>query len=218
MSTPSLFRNLGFKVVALSVLSVLVGPGCDSPVRPTIEITEPATSQVDVASILRRMSAAGADANRIWGDLSPQAQNAVRDALKTTSVSDSVESGPATASTDGPLAALTTCKSKKISRVGANVFGMKLWAYYQKVDWCYSSGKIVSKFWTRWGEVYAPFWAFNGHIAKTQSGGVGSSSYRVWTQGSFALCMPHVLCTQNRVPWLDLKVLATGSYSYSVGG
>lgn len=101
----------------------------------------------------------------------------------------------------------TYCRWARVERYYTNALGMKLFSYFQK-----------SKSRTRWGEVYAPFWEFKGHIGSSTSGGVGSWSYRAWTQGSFALCAPYVLCAQYKYPWIDMTVYANGGWTWSSGG
>ena len=110
-------------------------------------------------------------------------------------------------------AAAATCKSKKAGLQQQNALGGALWRYYEQIDWCYSSGKITQKTVTRWPEVVYPFWEFKGHTGLTQSGGVGSTSFRSWTQGSFALCLPQVLCAQFKYPVVDITVRGDGTSS-----
>jgi hypothetical protein len=206
--------------VVLSVLGLLVATGCDSPVRPSSDTQNPnrQVSQQEVRSILAKLSTEAKGAGQVWRSLSPEAQKAVVEALKVASVETSVRTSPETVSANQPSAALTTCKGVQISHIGKNLLGMRIWGYFSKIDFCYANGKIASKTWTKWGEVYYIYWAWKGNIGTSTSGGVGSTSYRGWTQGSFAYCVPYALCAQNKYPWLDLTVYGTGSYTYNGGG
>lgn len=98
---------------------------------------------------------------------------------------------------------------------GRNTYGQQLWRYIQQIDWCYNGSRITDLFRRRWGEVSMSFWEYHGHIGNFESGGVGSWSYRAWTQGKFSLCFPVVGCFQHRYPWIDQTVRANGTASWS---
>jgi len=118
------------------------------------------------------------------------------------------------ASTDVFVAA---CKWAQVERYGTNIFGMKLWSYFQKIDWCYNGSTITSKTRTRWGETHFPGWSWKGHIGNSTSGGVGSTYFRAWTQGHFCL-VEYFSCVQNAYPWIDMTVRGNGTWSWSAGG
>jgi len=116
------------------------------------------------------------------------------------------------------LLAAAGCKSVTRSRRAYNVFGQVLWSYYQKIDWCFSGTKITSKTRVRWGEMpWYSLWQYKGHIGSTQSGGVGSWSYRAWTQGEFTFSLVGYP-VQYAYPWVDMTVYGNGTSKGSAGG
>ena len=114
-------------------------------------------------------------------------------------------------------AAAAACWWAQAWRRGSNIFGMTLWTYYQRIEWCASGGKITSVTRIRWGEVSMPGWSFKGHTSSTTSGGKGSYSYRARTHGHFCL-VQYFSCIQNAYPWIDMTVRANGTWSWSAGG
>jgi hypothetical protein len=223
-SHPSEPSSLPSKVGSSPSSEAVVSQSPEARTQQAPEVEQPTA---DVASIWARLSNARNNPDREWRALSHETQAEVLKSLEVADIKELVETGPDVpskntgASGTAPAAtvmATGTCKVTQSELEARNVLGMRLWSYFEKINWCYSSGKISSKSRTRWAEVYAPFWAFKGHIGSTESGGVGSSSYRAWTQGSFALCAPYVLCAQNRYPWIELTVFATGTASARKGG
>lgn len=133
-----------------------------------------------------------------------------------TSLQEGVAGQPASrASVDA--AAAVSCKWAQVERYGKNLLGMKLWSYFQKIDWCYNGSTITSRTRTRWGETHFPGWSWKGHIGSSTSGGVGSTFYRAWTQGHFCL-VEYFSCVQNAYPWIDMTVRGNGTWSYTAGG
>lgn len=103
------------------------------------------------------------------------------------------------------------------SRWASNIFGQRLFTYYQRLDWCGSNGRIYSPSRTRWPNVSFPGWEFKGHIGTSSRGGSGYSYWRAFTQGSFCLAQ-YFGCVQNKYPWIDMTVTAYGRVSGSTGG
>ena len=104
-----------------------------------------------------------------------------------------------------------TCRTKTIRYLAENFLHVDLWAYFQKVKWCYKGGNITSgQRINRWGEVYFPGWEYKGHTGSAISGGKGKNYYRAWTQGKFQLCLTS--CILTRLPWVEQTGWATGSY------
>ncbi len=101
---------------------------------------------------------------------------------------------------------------------GRNALGVVLGRYVQRIEWCYNGMWITSTTRLRWAEVYVPLWEFRGHIGNYESGGVGFSSYRAWTQGQFSLCIAQLGCLQHVYPWIDTTVFADGYSRTSWGG
>lgn len=116
------------------------------------------------------------------------------------------------------IAAASGCKSYTLGVYITNDFGQNLGRYAQKIDWCYNGSTITSKTRTRWGEVYSPPLQFNGNIDNSESGGVGQTYYRAWTQGEFCMWLPGAGCVTWVYPWVEQYVYGTGTYSGSTGG
>ena len=104
-----------------------------------------------------------------------------------------------------------------VQRYGKNIFGSKLWAYFQRLDWCGDGYYIYWHARYRWGEVYFPGWSFEGHIGNNTSGGNGYHSWTAWTQGHFCLAK-YFSCVQNAYPWISMTVYGGGGYTWSAGG
>lgn len=66
-----------------------------------------------------------------------------------------------------------------------DAFGLGLFAYKQKIDWCYDGTNLIQVIRSRWGEVYRSHYYFDGHVGDSESGGLGQSSYFAMTQGKF---------------------------------
>lgn len=96
--------------------------------------------------------------------------------------------------------------------------GIKLWGYYQRIDWCYNGTKVTSVTRNRWVSVYAPFWSFTKHVGNVVQGGANQSYYRAFTQGEFKFCVGGDLgCAQYIYPWIDMTVRGNGTYSSTAG-
>lgn len=77
---------------------------------------------------------------------------------------------------------------------------------------------MTSKSRTRWGEVHAPLWQWK-HVGSSESGGVGQTYYKAWTQGEFKFCLGgDIGCIQYVYPWLEQKGYGNGLYEDSWGG
>lgn len=170
-----------------------------------------------VANIINKLGEAGSDAPNLWKALPVDIQDSVMQSLKAvrienkTTISEEVQ--PSTNK------AASTVRSKSVENKSClkNGFGANLGCYFNKVDWKYDGSKVTYKFMTRRAEVYYPLWEFRGHIGNTESGGVGSKSYRAYTQGSFAFCAVYVACVQFKYPWVDTTVYGSGTYSLKYG-
>ena len=118
------------------------------------------------------------------------------------------------------LAGGSGCPSVTVELVGENIFGLDLWKYWQRVDWC-SSGDVITSvpFTHAWGSAQAPFWSYHGVFGTSLSGGVGYDYYEAWRQAKFKLCIgPWGLgCVQEATPWIDVTVYDGSSWEYSAG-
>jgi len=147
------------------------------------------------------------NAEKIFENLPPDVQQDVIELLKVKTIVAKIEK-PKRLSTLS-----TNSNSAVIVFEGKNVTGMTLFKYTQRIDWCYDGSKITSKFRTRYGTVYMPFWKFNDHIGNQEQGGEGHRSYRAWTQGEFSLCLGgNIGCIQHVYPWIDMTVYGNGDW------
>jgi len=110
------------------------------------------------------------------------------------------------------------CWTWKWERDAYNAFGIRLWAYFQEIDWC-DDGITMTRDpqLINYGSTYLPFWSWV-HVGDHAWGGAGQGTFRSWTQADFSLClMPNVGCIQNTYPWLDMTARANGTGTGSVG-
>jgi hypothetical protein len=149
--------------------------------------------------------AAADDPYAAFAVLPERDQLAVKDYLTVTSYVDSVSSPTPGAVGGDVVIAASGCWTWTWQRDGHNNFGVLLWSYFQRINWCGNGSVITSTPQrTRWGEVYVFFWSWR-HIGNQTWGGLNQASYRAWTQGEFKFClMPDVGCVQYSYPWLDI--------------
>ena len=110
------------------------------------------------------------------------------------------------------------CWTWKWERDAYNLFGLKLWAYVQEIDWCDDGYSIIRDPQVlNYGSTYFPFWSWV-HAGDHTWGGLGQAAFRSWSQANFSLCLtPNVGCIQNTYPWLDMTAHANGTGTGSVG-
>ena len=101
---------------------------------------------------------------------------------------------------------------------GKSLGGYVVFRYFQDMGWCSNGSTITSITWkNRHAETDFLGWNFSQVPTDwPTSGGVGSSSWRLYTQGTFSFCLP--ACIQWRYPWLDMTAHANGTGTGSVGG
>jgi hypothetical protein len=116
------------------------------------------------------------------------------------------------------LASGAGCWTWRWERDAYNLFGLKLWAYIQEIDWCDDGLTMVGPpQLLNYGTVAFPFWTWT-HAADHVWGGAGQTSFRSWTQADFSLCLtPNLGCIQNTYPWLDMTAHANGTAGGSIG-
>lgn len=199
-------KSVGVFVLLALLLSIGVGAAME---QESPDWSDPAV----VDALIEQLATAGDNADELWAELSPEAQAAVLKYLKVERVVAKVTPGDIT------LLKERGCKEFEVEVYGYNIFGNKLWCYFQKIEWCYDGSEITSKTRLRWGEVHFPFWQFAGHIGNSEQGGVGEWSYRAWTQGEFKLCLGgDIGCIQYYYPWIDMTVYGNGGYDYDCSG
>ncbi len=109
------------------------------------------------------------------------------------------------------------CRSVVSRYVKENVFGYNLWAYHQRLDWCWKNGRITSANprctgTTPLGPWYL-WWDWKGHIGCWYGGGVGQSFVMRKRQGKWQYCPPKVGCIQTVLPIVWVRGNANGSYT-----
>ncbi len=196
--------QLGAMLAAVLMVGIVFVPAVSA--AGTSNLSDPAT----VKALIDKLSNEGNNASKAFEKLSPQEQAAVVEALKVKEIKINT-------SEEGVSVATITCNSPRVELDGYGAIG-KVWAYFQQIDRCYDGSKLTEVTRTRWGEVYYPFWTFAGHIGNTESGGVGQSSYRAWTQGQFKYCISSYGCIQEKDPWIDQIVYGNGNYWWNYGG
>jgi hypothetical protein len=110
------------------------------------------------------------------------------------------------------------CWTWKWERDAYNLIGLKLWAYYQEIDWC-DDGLVIlgSPQVLSYGATWFPFWTWI-HAGDRAWGGSGQATFRAWTQADFSLCLtPNIGCIQSTYPWLDMTAHANGTGTGSAG-
>jgi hypothetical protein len=110
------------------------------------------------------------------------------------------------------------CRSVWAGRYRKSTAGITVWRYRQMIDWCWNTAhtRITSTYRERWGRTYVPLWHFDGHVGSSTGGGVGSASYRAFTQGRFEFCFAQIGgCVVSRTPWIRMTVHASGAWSYT---
>jgi hypothetical protein len=110
------------------------------------------------------------------------------------------------------------CQAWRFERYGKSAVGIKLWSYYLNVHWCYRRGRITEASADAYPETHVPLWSFNKQLAFRQRGGKRKSSYRVFAQGQFQLCITKLGCIQDRDPWINVTARGNGTHDYDTGG
>lgn len=194
-------------VLALLVLALSVAQGVARADEP--DYSNPAVVRV----LVQDLANLGSDAPSRWITLSPRARAAVLNAL-TPSAFRQVSTG----SQRGVLPEATTgCAWRQVGYEMYSAVGIKLWGYYQRIDWCFNGTVVTSKTRNRSVSVFAPFWSFTRHIGNLEQGGVNQSYYRAWTQGEFKFCVSDQGCIQYVYPWIDQTVRGNGTASGNAG-
>ncbi len=199
-----MLRKVGVGLLVLVMLGSAV-----MPAMATKALTDTLKSSEKAKIVLELMMHDKKNAEKIFENLPPETQREVIELLKVKSI---------VVKTDKNYYLMfsllsTGSKSATITVEGKNAIGMTLWKYVQRIDWSFDGSKITSKFRTRSGTVYMPFWKFDGHIGNQESGGVGQWSYRAWTQGEFSLCLGgNIGCIQHAYPWIDMTVYGNGGW------
>ncbi|MBI4672820.1 MAG: hypothetical protein HY741_14270 [Chloroflexi bacterium] len=194
-------------VLALFALAVGAAPRVARADEP--DYSNPAVVKALVADLAK----SGNNAALRWSTLSPQGKLAVQNALtgvKLVRVEDGSNAHNVPEST-------TSCAWRQVGYEMYSAVGIKLWGYYQRIDWCYNGTVVTSKTRNRSVSVIAPFWSFTKHTGNLEQGGVNQSYYRAWTQGEFKFCVSSQGCIQYVYPWIDQTVRGNGTATGKAG-
>lgn len=173
------------------------------------------------AARLTEIVARASDQYAAFAALAPSEQKAVLDYTAVASVTTQRSpvirvSGP---TSSGVNAAAVSCWTWTWGRDGRNLFGVLLWTFKQRIDWCGDGTKITNIPWRQvTATVNYPWWSYNGLVGDFTAGGQGFESYRSFVQGSFSYRPPNPLSNQDRLPWLDMTAHADGRGTGSGGG
>jgi hypothetical protein len=110
------------------------------------------------------------------------------------------------------------CRDATVERWGKSAAGIKLWSWYLDVNWCYRRGRITSASADPRPDTHVPLWSFDKQLAFRKTGGKRQSSFRVFAQGQFQLCITKLGCIQDAQPWIRVTTRGDGSWNYNAGG
>ncbi len=206
-------KSKGMQLGAMLAAMLLVGMAFVPAVSAKADdgkqnLSDPAV----VKALVDKLDKEGDKASKSFAKLSPEEQAAVIEYLKVKQITVN------TSMNQGDASISSTCNSPRVVVSGLNGVGNKVWDYWQQIDRCYDGSILTEVTRTKGGLVYGLFWQFDGHTGDTQSGGVGQSSYRAWTQGRFRLCITDLGCIEEDDPWIDMIVYGNGNFWYNYGG
>ncbi|MHC0433506.1 hypothetical protein ACX6XY_25555 [Streptomyces sp. O3] len=94
------------------------------------------------------------------------------------------------------------CWEHTVEKWGKNVFGKKMWRYYQRIGWC-EDGKWITATpkADAWGSTHWVGWTYTGRDTIQKAYGVGWNIWEVSSQGHFCyLDVDNVGCAQTQDP------------------
>jgi hypothetical protein len=210
-----LAAGLGLLGLVQPVMATTQAPALASPVA--------ASAVATAARLVADLAARPQPATR-FGHLAPADQRAVMRYLSVASTATtkklSSRGAPRGLRAMKPavVAPGAGCWAWKWERDAYNAFGIRLWAYFQEIDWC-DDGITLTRDpqLLNYGSTYLPFWSWV-HVGDRTWGGAGQATFRSWSQADFSLCLtPNVGCIQNTYPWLDMTARANGTGTGSIG-
>ena len=117
-----------------------------------------------------------------------------------------------------------SCRTVSAVRYGNSIAGFNLYRYHESVAWCWSGGVIRSIHRSRWPEINAALWQFDGHIDtncnqnEDCSGRGGLSATTVWTVGQFHVCGVYGWLCVYKYPRVSISVNGWGGWSHDTSG
>lgn len=182
-----------------------------------------AKEPIDAAALADQLNVSKNPA-KAYRALTAEEQSAVDNFLAVVSFEEATTSGAVVSASSRPkvdgIVALAATRCWTITKTlnAKNFFGMTMWAYKVRIDWCGDGAKITDVLRkTRWGEVYHAYWSWS-HIDLSTSGGAGKTWYSYFTQAEFRYCPVGQGCVNHRYPYIDMTVKPNGVVTGSMGG
>ena len=182
-----------------------------------------ADEPVDAAALAERLNSSKNTA-KAWQALSAEEQAAVNDYLAVATFTEEDSGVTPVASRSGAkidgmvMLAATNCWTFTKTLNAKNFFGMTMWAYKLRIDWCGNGSTVTDVLRTqRTGHVYHAYWSWN-HIDSATSGGRGKTWYWYFTQAEFRYCPVGQGCINHRYPYVEMTVRPNGTLSGAMGG
>jgi hypothetical protein len=142
--------------------------------------------------------------------------------------------GITNATDDGALSLTTPaydsgqwCRVATAYRRRRNLFGVRIYTYYERLSWCWSGGIIRYAYRDRWGTVGSvPLWSWDGNVATNctyehcNNRGVGTTNAQVWTEGQFHACLGAlgINYCQYKYPQITIYYNGSGVATASTSG
>lgn len=98
---------------------------------------------------------------------------------------------------------------------GKNVFGMTLWSFHCQMYWAWDTTKITTVLPSTWGQIFAPFWYYDGVVSNTQYF-INPTSFYKRVVGQFHLGLEGTP-VQYAYPWHSITVYAGGQWDNKMG-
>lgn len=153
----------------------------------------------------------------IWAALPPTAKSVFKPA-RSTMGPNVFEPNVGTTLLPSSLAApKAACGAFTITVKEENTLGAPLWAYHQRLGYCFDGEDVISLERKRWGEATFPGWTFEGHVASAKSGHAPAPTIERYTKGRFSFGVPPYVFLEYQHPWIDMTVNGDGSTSSDTG-
>ncbi len=205
-------RRIGtFAAAALLILAVVV----------PADAVGPSVSAFGDAARLTDLIARASDQRAAFSRLTPREQQSVLDytALAYVTTEQSLVGRAPSAAETLQSAAAVTCWTWTWGRDAHNVAGVLLWQFTQEIDWCGNGTTITNTpFRKVTGTPKFLWWSYQGLVADSTGGGMGSSTYRSYVEGWFSYRPIYPWMNQDDYPWLDMTAHANGAGTGSGGG
>ena len=171
-----------------------------------------------VEILIREMEASG-DPYAAYAELSSEGKAAVNEYLSVATTETTGTFEPHSSDTYADSAS-SGCRTNSYSVRVKNLVGYTLWKFTRRTEWCWDGSVITSDpFLTTDGDVYYPFWSYEGVRDKWESGGEGDWMHRGQAEGYFKYCIGpwNLGCLQHVYPDIGKRQYGDGQ-SQSWGG